>query len=134
MTGRVYAVGSGTRFDERRNTSRVHPVPPGSGMAVARQLMRMRTEDWYRWTIAYGRQEHLQQLQAPRRIPSRVPKAGLQPRKDGEQLMPRRNRNAWRNDQARTDHQDGLHDLDKQRRRRRGKRGRRLEQQRRRAA
>lgn len=59
MTARVYAVGAGTRFDERRNTSRVFGPEPGSGMRVAQQLMRMRIEDWYRWAIAYGRQEHL---------------------------------------------------------------------------
>jgi hypothetical protein len=46
--------------------------------------------------------------------------------------MPRRNRNAWRNDKARAEtQQDGVHDLDQQRSRRRGKRGRRLEQRRR---
>lgn len=46
--------------------------------------------------------------------------------------MPRRNRNAWRNDKARAEVQkDDLFNLDQQRRRRRGKRGRRLEQRRR---
>jgi hypothetical protein len=46
--------------------------------------------------------------------------------------MPRRNRNAWRNDQARAEiQQDGLFNLEQQRRRRRGKRGRRLEQRKR---
>lgn len=49
--------------------------------------------------------------------------------------MPRRNRNAWRNDHARIEAQNGLVDLNQQRaRRRRGKRGRRLEQQKKRAA
>lgn len=76
MSGRVYAVGSGTRFDERRNTSRVRGVEPGAGLRVAQQLMRMRTEDWYRWTIAYGRQEHLHNTKRLDGSPAACPKRG----------------------------------------------------------
>ena len=49
--------------------------------------------------------------------------------------MPRRNRNAWRNDHVRIEtHQDGLINLNQQRAQR-GKRGRRrIDQQKRRAA
>ena len=51
---KVYAAGSGTRWDARRNSSMVHEVPVGEGLRVARFIAAQSEEDWYRW-IADGR-------------------------------------------------------------------------------
>jgi hypothetical protein len=49
-SGRVYA-GALAGFDERRNTSRVRPVTPGSAEKVLEHLAGLRDEEWYRWIV-----------------------------------------------------------------------------------
>lgn len=47
----VHAVGSGTHWDDRRNTSRTIAVPPGAHKAVLAHLSESRTQEWYRWPL-----------------------------------------------------------------------------------
>jgi len=49
MSGRVYAAGSGTRWDSRRNSSEVRQVPSGEGLRVAALLRGQVNQEWYRW-------------------------------------------------------------------------------------
>lgn len=56
---RVYAAGSGTRWDSRRNTSMVHEVPAGEGLRVAAAIATQRNQEWYRWIVG-GRPTYLQ--------------------------------------------------------------------------
>lgn len=50
----VFAVGASARWDERRNTSAVHPVPPDALPAALRALAeyRRRSPEAYAWAEA----------------------------------------------------------------------------------
>jgi hypothetical protein len=45
MAGRVYAVGSGSRWDSRRNTSAQASVPPGSAAAAIAACRELRERE-----------------------------------------------------------------------------------------